>query len=197
LFPQPPPVELTPTCAEGGVLGALAGVMGSWQAGEALKVLLAIGEPLVGRILLVDTLRSHVRELRFERDPECGLCGAHPRIERVEAMNLEPAQADGSIAEVDAEGLDEALCDAMLLDVREPHEAVLGTIDGALCIPASQLEERMSELDSSVRYVVACRVGVKSLWALRRLKEAGFGRLAHLRGGLLAYAARREDFEFF
>jgi adenylyltransferase/sulfurtransferase len=197
LFPQPPPIELTPTCAEGGVLGALAGVMGSWQAGEALKVVLAIGEPLVGRILLVDTLCSHVRELRFERDPECDLCGAQPRIERVEGMDLERAQADGSIAEVDAEGLDEALCDATLLDVREPHEAVLGTIDGALCIPASQLEERMSELDSSVRYVVACRVGVKSLWALRRLKEAGFGRLVHLRGGLLAYAARREDFEFF
>jgi rhodanese-related sulfurtransferase len=89
------------------------------------------------------------------------------------------------------------LRDATLLDVREPHEAVLGSIAGALRIPASQLDERMSELDSAVWYVVACRVGVKSLWAVRRLREAGFERLLHLRGGLLAYAARREDFEFF
>ena len=81
--------------------------------------------------------------------------------------------------------------------MREPHEAVFGTIDGAVCIPASQLEARMPELDTAVRYVVACRVGVKSLWALRRLRDAGFRRLAHLHGGLLAYAARQEDFEFF
>jgi sulfur-carrier protein adenylyltransferase/sulfurtransferase len=83
------------------------------------------------------------------------------------------------------------------LDVREPHEAVLGSIAGAVCIPASQLEARMSELDSATRYIVACRVGAKSLWALQRLRDAGFTRLQHLRGGLLAYAAGHEDFEFF
>ena len=87
--------------------------------------------------------------------------------------------------------------DARLLDVREPHEAVLGTIEGAIRIPASQLEARMHELDSASRYVVACRVGAKSLWAVARLRDAGFTRLQHLRGGLLAYAARHEDFEFF
>ena len=90
-----------------------------------------------------------------------------------------------------------ALRDARFLDVREPHEAVLGSIDGAIRIPASQLEARMHELDSAARYVVACRVGAKSLWAVRRLHEAGFTRLAHLRGGLLAYAARHEEFDFF
>ncbi|HEV3195965.1 MAG TPA: rhodanese-like domain-containing protein, partial [Candidatus Cybelea sp.] len=101
------------------------------------------------------------------------------------------------VAEVDADRLDEALTDAILLDVREPHEAVLGSIDGAIQIPASQLEARMFELDSASRYIVACRVGVKSLWAVRRLREAGFTRLAHLRGGLLVYAARHQEFEFF
>ena len=87
--------------------------------------------------------------------------------------------------------------DARLLDVREPHEAVLGTIEGAIQMPASQLEARMYELDSASRYVVACRVGAKSRWAVGRLRDAGFTRLQHLRGGLLAYAARHADFEFF
>ena len=196
LFPEPPPPELMPTCAEGGVLGALAGVIGSWQAAEALKILLGIGEPLAGRILLVDTLRSRARELRFDRDPACALCGTDPQIFDVASARPEAA-VDRTIVEVDAAALSEALQHATLLDVREPHEAVLGTIDGAVCIPASQLEARMSELDTAVRYVVACRVGMKSLWALRRLREAGFRRLAHLHGGLLAYAARQEDFEFF
>jgi sulfur-carrier protein adenylyltransferase/sulfurtransferase len=197
LYAQPPPVELTPTCAEGGVLGALAGVVGAWQAGEALKLVLGIGEPLVGRLLLVDSLQSRVREVRFGRDPQCELCGTHPQITQIVAGGYEPPTSPSDVAEVEAATLDEALAEATLLDVREPHEAVLGSIDGALRIPASQLEERMSELDSSVRYIVACRVGVKSLWAMRRLREAGFGRLTHLRGGLLAYAARKADFEFF
>jgi adenylyltransferase/sulfurtransferase len=108
----------------------------------------------------------------------------------------EPA-IDSPVAEIEAGQLDSALRDARLLDVREPHEAVLGTIDGAVRIPASQLEARMSELDSAARYVVACRVGAKSLWAVQRLRDAGFSRLQHLRGGLLAYAASHQDFEFF
>ncbi len=99
--------------------------------------------------------------------------------------------------ELEADQLDEALREARLLDVREPHEAVLGSIDHAICIPASELEARMHELDSASRYVVACRVGAKSLWAVRRLREAGFTRLQHLQGGLLAYALRHEGFEFF
>lgn len=197
LYPQPPPPELTPSCAEGGVLGALAGLIGTWQAGEALKIVLGIGEPLVGRLLLVDSLGARVRELRFERDPECPLCGEHPSIHDVARISDEPAIVEDGVAQIEAERLEEALREATLLDVREPHEAVLGSIEGAVCIPASQLEARMSELDSAVRYIVACRVGVKSRWAVGRLREAGFGRLAHLRGGLLAYAARRDGFDFF
>jgi adenylyltransferase/sulfurtransferase len=197
LYPQPPPEELTPTCADGGVLGALAGLVGAWQAGEALKVVLGIGEPLVGRLLLIDSLQARVRELRFDREPACELCGERPTRTGIEKGAYEAAAVHSDVAEIEADRLDEALRDATLLDVREPHEAVLGSIAGAVQIPASQLDERMFELDSAVRYVVACRVGIKSLWAVRRLREAGFERLLHLRGGLLAYAARQEDFEFF
>lgn len=196
LFPEPPPVESRPTCAEGGVLGALAGIVGAWQACEAIKLLLGVGEPLAGRLLLVDSLGARVREVRFERDPQCALCGERATIDAV-ADRIDEDPARDGVAEIAADELDEALRDAMLLDVREPHEAVLGTVEGAVCIPASQLEARMSELDSAARYVVACRVGAKSLWAVHRLRDAGFTRLLHLRGGLLAYAARHEDFAFF
>jgi adenylyltransferase/sulfurtransferase len=189
-------LESRPTCAEGGVLGALAGIVGSWQAGECIKIVLGIGEPLAGRLLLVDSLDAHVREVRFERDPQCALCGERPAIRSVEIRADEDATC-AVIPEIEAGELDEALRAAVLLDVREPHEAVLGSIDGAVCIPASQLEARLSELDTAARYVVACRVGAKSLWAVQRLRDAGFTRLSHLRGGLLAYAARHEEFAFF
>jgi sulfur-carrier protein adenylyltransferase/sulfurtransferase len=197
LYPEAPPAESTPTCAEGGVLGALAGIVGAWQAGEALKLLLGAGEPLIGRLLLVDSLFARVREVRFECDPACALCGENAAIVSTEARLYEEPPAASDVPEIGAEGLDDALRGAILLDVREPHEAVLGSIGGAVCIPASELEARMSELDSAARYVVACRVGAKSLWAVRRLREAGFTRLAHLRGGLLGYAARHAEFEFF
>jgi len=197
LYPEAPPPESTPTCAEGGVLGALAGIVGAWQASEALKMLLGIGDPLTGRLVLLDTLLARVREVRFERDPGCALCGDRPAIVSTQAQTYEEAASPADVPEIDAERLDEALRDAVLLDVREPHEAVLGSIEGALRVPASELEARMSELDSAARYVVACRVGAKSLWAARRLRDAGFTRLAHLRGGLLAYAARHAEFEFF
>lgn len=197
LYPEPPPEGTVPTCAEGGVLGALAGIVGTWQAAEALKVLLGIGEPLRGRLALVDALGARMREIRFERDPACAVCGDAPTIRTVHvARDGEPAAADG-IPEIDAALLDRALLEAVLLDVREPHEAILGGVDGAVHLPASELEARMHELDSATRYVVACRVGAKSRWAAQRLRDAGFGRLAHLRGGLLAYAAAHPEFEAF
>jgi molybdopterin/thiamine biosynthesis adenylyltransferase/rhodanese-related sulfurtransferase len=197
LYPQAPPPGSVPTCAEGGVLGALAGIVGAFQASEALKLLLGIGQPLRGRLMLIESLAARVREVRFERDPGCALCGDTPSI--LDAVDRE-ADIDGlpaDVAEIDADALDDALRDATLLDLREPHEAVLGTIDGAIGIPASQLEARMHELDSAKRYVVACRVGSKSLWGVQRLRDAGFTRLLHLRGGLLAYAARHDEFAFF
>jgi molybdopterin/thiamine biosynthesis adenylyltransferase/rhodanese-related sulfurtransferase len=197
LYPEAPPPESTPTCAEGGVLGALAGIVGSWQASEALKIVLGIGEPLVGRLMLLDSFTARVREVRFDRDPGCALCGKAATISATLPGAYDDPPRAAQVADVDADRLDDALRDAILLDVREPHEAVLGSIDGAVKIPASQLEARMFELDSAARYIVACRVGVKSLWAVQRLREAGFARLQHLRGGLLAYAVRHEEFEFF
>jgi molybdopterin/thiamine biosynthesis adenylyltransferase/rhodanese-related sulfurtransferase len=196
LFPHPPPPESVPTCAEGGVLGVLAGIVGTWQASEALKLILGIGNPLVGRLLLIDALDARMREIAVQRDPECPLCGEHPSIR--EAAELAYERTPPSVPEVDIDGLDGLLArGSVLLDVREPHEAVLGTIEGAVSIPASQLEARLHELDSAKSYVVACRVGVRSVWAVTRMRDAGFGRLHHLRGGLLAYAARHENFEFF
>ncbi|HET7815500.1 MAG TPA: ThiF family adenylyltransferase, partial [Candidatus Baltobacteraceae bacterium] len=194
LFPQAPAPGTVPTCAEGGVLGVLAGIVGALQANEALKVLLKIGEPLSGRVLLVDALGAHLRDVQFERDPQCALCGGHPSIADVseEVEEAPPRTFD----EIDADGLDDALRSSVLLDVREPHEAVLGSVDGAVQIPASQLAARLHELDSTRTYVVACRVGAKSLWAAGLLQDAGL-RVRHLRGGLLAYAAKDESFAFF
>ncbi len=195
LYPEPPPAGSVPTCAEGGVLGVLAGIVGAWQANEALKVLLGLGEPLSGRLLLIDSTAGRTREVSFERDPDCVLCGEHLSIVALtETVEDEPAP---DANEIDAGELDEALADATLLDVREPHETVLGVIEGAVHLPASELEARMHELDSAASYIIACRVGVKSRWAIGRLRDAGFTRVRHLRGGLLAYAVTRPEVEFF
>lgn len=197
LYPEPPPLESRPTCSEGGVLGALAGIVGSWQAGEALKLLLGAGETLCGRLMLIDALFARVREVRFDPDPSCAICSDAAVIRDIATETYDEAPSDSPVAEIDTADLEQALHQARLLDVREPHEAVLGSIDGAIAIPASELEARMHELDTATTYVVACRVGAKSLWAVRRLRDAGFDRVIHLKGGLLAYAARHAEFDFF
>jgi len=196
LFPESPPEHLVPSCAEGGVLGVLAGIIGTWQANEALKLILGIGTTLAGRLLLVDALDARVREVRIARDPACPLCGDAPTIHDV--ATAVPVTAVATIPELDARELD-ALVErgARVLDVRDPHERVLGEIPGSVTIPAGELERRLHELDSAQTYVVACRVGVKSRWAAERLREAGFGKLFHLRDGLLAYAALDSEFGFF
>jgi len=198
LYPEPPPPELVPSCAEGGVLGVLAGMIGTWQASEALKLVLGIGTPLVGRLLLVDALDARVREVRIARDPACPLCGDAPTLLDVspEPVGLdEPADGELRAAELDALLAQDP--QARVLDVREPHEAVLGLLPGAVFVPASELEARLHELDATAHYVVACRVGVKSQWAARRLRDAGFGGVRHLRDGLLAYAALDASFDVF
>ncbi len=194
LYPDAPPPGSVPTCAEGGVLGVLAGLVGTWQANEALKLILDIGEPLSGRLLLIESLGARTREVAFARDPDCAVCGANPTIADARESELDEEHDE---SELEPSELDAALTGSILLDVREPHEVVLGLVDGALHIPASELEARLHELDSSRRYIVACRVGAKSLWAARRLRDAGFTRVRHLRGGLLAYAASHEAFDFF
>jgi adenylyltransferase/sulfurtransferase len=199
IYPEPPPEGSVPTCAEGGVLGVLAGMVGSWQANEALKLLLGIGRPLIGRLALIDALEGRVREFALQRDPACALCGENPTIDDVVEVTQHSVPA-GDVPEVGASELDELLAgdrDARVLDVREPHEALLGILESSVVLPASQLEARMHELDSARTYVVACRVGAKSRWAAQRLHDAGFRRLYHLDGGLLAYAAAAEAFDAF
>jgi adenylyltransferase/sulfurtransferase len=198
LYPEPPPEDLVPNCAEGGVLGVLGGMIGTWQAAEALKLILGIGRPLIGRLVLIDALDARVREVRVARDPACPLCGDAPSLHDVSAAAEEPRATD--IDEIAAADLDAVLAAdprARLLDVREPHEAVLGAPPGAVAVPASVLEARLHELDLTAHYVVACRVGAKSRWAARRLREAGFGNVRHLRDGLLAYAAIDAGFDVF
>jgi sulfur-carrier protein adenylyltransferase/sulfurtransferase len=197
LYPEAPPEHLVPTCSEGGVLGVLAGIVGSFQAAETLKLLLGIGSPLIGRLLLIDALDARVRDVRIERDPACPLCGDAPSIREIGAAPPRE-EPERTVPDLDLDGLDAALAaGAVVLDVREPHERALGEVPGAVAIPATVLEARMHELDTARTYVVACRIGSKSRWAAERLKEAGFGRVYHLRDGLLALAARDASFDLF
>jgi adenylyltransferase/sulfurtransferase len=200
LFPVAPPDGSVPTCAEGGVLGALAGIVGTWQASETLKVLLGIGRTLTGRLMLVDALDARVREVEIPRDPDCALCGRAPSITDAVTTEAPSTPASHGIPDVAAAELDALLerePNAVILDVREPHEAVLGVLDRSVLLPASQFDARLHELDSAKTYVVACRVGAKSRWAAQRLYDAGFRRLYHLRDGLLAYAVLAPEFELF
>ena len=199
VFPVAPPAGTVPSCAEGGVLGVLPGIVGTWQANEVLKLLLGIGEPLIGRLALIDALGATVREVRLASDPDCPLHGAHPTIHDVTDLPDEP-RAPLAVPELDAAELDdylEAHPAAHVLDVREPHETALGPAPRAIHVPATELEARMHELDTAAEYVIACRVGAKSAWAAQRLHDAGFRRLLHLHGGLLAYAAASPEFDFF
>ena len=201
LFPEAPPPGSVPTCAEGGVLGVLAGLIGTWQAAEVLKLILGIGTPLAGRLLLVDTLAARVREIAIAVDPDCPLHGDHPTIASLSATIL-PAPRPGvsAVPELASDELDAFLAarpETVVLDVREPHERALGPAPKAFELPASVLEARLSELDTALTYVVACRLGAKSRWAAARLYDAGFRRLHHLSDGLLAYAAAQPEFEAF
>ena len=195
LYPTPPPADTVPTCAEGGVLGVLAGIVGAFQANEALKAILQIGDPLSGRLLLIDALEGSTREVRFARDAACALCGRRT-ITDVADIHIEEAPAS-SVPEIEPDGLKAAMTSATLLDVREPHEAVLGILPSSVHMPASQLQSRMHELDTANTYIVACRLGQQSRWAVRCLHDAGFRRLLHLRGGLLGYAAHDAGLAIF
>ena len=198
LYPEPPPEGTVPSCAEGGVLGALAGIVGTLQASETLKLLLGIGTSLAGRLLLVDALDARMREVRITRDPACAVCGDSPSITDLVVSPERDERPPAGGADLDLAGYDAALAaGAIVLDVRAEHERALGEVPGAVAIPAAQLEARLHELDSARAYIVACRVGTVSAWAVARLKEAGFAKVYHLRDGLLALAARDAAFDLF
>lgn len=197
LYPEPPPPGLVPSCAEGGVLGVLPGVIGTIQATEAIKLLTGIGEPLIGRLMLYDALSMRFRELKLRRNPACPVCGDHPTIHEL----IDYEQFCGILPEVNtlsnqyeitpAELATELRGDRRpyLLDVRNPYEVEIATIPATdKLIPVDQLAERLGELDSSRDMVIYCRSGARSGRAVELLKSAGFRKVRNLVGGILRWS---------
>ncbi|MGV3532001.1 MAG: ThiF family adenylyltransferase, partial [Chthoniobacteraceae bacterium] len=199
MFPEPPPPGMVPSCAEGGVLGVLPGVVGVIQAIEAIKLIMGIGEPLMGRLLNFDALKMKFREFKLRRDPKCPVCGDNPTITELidydqfcgipQAKAAEEEEADvPAISATDLKGKLDRKEEFVLLDVREPFEYDICRIPGSRLIPLGQLPSRMSELDSADEIVLQCKSGVRSARALKLLQEAGFGKLSNLEGGITAWA---------
>ena len=195
LYPEPPPPGLVPSCAEGGVLGILPGVVGGIQATEALKILLGIGEPLVGRLLLYDALRMSFDEVKLRRDPSCPLCGENPTIRELQDYSafcgLGRGEEADTVEEISAVELKRRLDsgeELRVVDVRDPHEWAICRIEGATLVPLGSLGERLHEFDSSKTYVIHCKSGARSAKAIAQLRRAGFRRLLNLRGGVLAWS---------
>ncbi len=195
LFPEPPPPGLVPSCAEGGVLGVLPGVIGTIQATEAVKLILGVGKPLIGRLLLYDALQMAFDKVNLRKDPDCPVCGKNPTvtelIDYVQFCGVHPAEELGSNREITPAELRDKLHDGgnvVLLDVREPHEWAISHLEGALLIPQGDLPTRMSELNTADEIVLLCRSGERSALALNLLHDAGFRRLKNLVGGVNAWA---------
>lgn len=204
LYPEPPPPGLVPSCAEGGVLGVLPGIIGLIQATEAIKLILGAGEPLIGRFLIYDALRMKFRELKLRRDPECPVCGDNPTVKALidyeQFCGLKPApgaaaSAPGEVPAITVEQLKERLDrgdDVVVLDVREPHEVDIVRIEGTTVIPLGELPNRLDELDRSKDLLVHCKMGGRSAKAVTLLREKGFDRAYNVTGGILAWVDRIE-----
>lgn len=199
LFPEPPPPGVTPTCAEGGVLGVLPGTIGTLQATETLKLLLGIGEPFIGKLLLYDALDLSFDVVKLKKNPDCKICGPNPTVTGL--IDYEAfCGAPGHDHEVGSAGEDWDIEPAKLalrlqsgepltlLDVREPHELEISRMAGARLIPLGQLAARINELDSAEEMVVFCKAGTRSSRALELLASAGFKRIKNLKGGINAWA---------
>lgn len=199
LFPEPPPPGMVPSCAEGGVFGVLPGTIGALQASEALKLLLDIGEPMIGKLLLFDALEMSFEELRLKKNPNCLVCSENPEITELidyEAFCGVPAhdRGEGSLSsewEIDPAELAQRLERGervRLIDVREPHELEISRIEGAELFPLGGLAARMHELDSADEMVIFCKTGARSARAVELLAGAGFRKQKNLRGGINAWA---------
>ncbi len=198
LFPEPPPPGLVPSCAEGGVLGVLPGTIGTIQATEALKVLLGIGEPLIGKLLLYNALDMSFDFVKLKKNPNCRVCGPNADIKELidyeEFCGVPSHDHDEGSAgagwDISAPELSERLKlnHLKLLDVREPHELEISAIPNAVNIPLGQLAARLSELDSAEDMVVFCKAGTRSARALELLVSAGFKKVKNLKGGINAWA---------
>ena len=195
LFPDPPPPDAEPNCAEAGVMGVLPGLVGCLQAIEALKLILGRGETLLGRLLLVDAWRMRFREIKVRRDPRCPVCGEAPIIK--ELMDYQPtcntAGPQGAAAEeITVQELQQVLAHpregVVVLDVREPDEYQIARIPGTVLLPLSQLPQRVQELDPNATYYLHCKGGMRSLKALKFLQEHGFKHLKNVKGGITAWS---------
>jgi adenylyltransferase/sulfurtransferase len=200
LFPEPPPPGSVPNCAEAGVLGVLPGIIGTMQAVEAIKLILGIGDSLLGRLLHFDALKMKFREFKLRRDPECPVCGEHPTIVAPidyemfcgAGMNNGNNNADEA-PEITVEELKrrrDAGETLVLLDVREPQEYEIARIDGATLIPLGQLPDRLGELKNDVELVVHCHSGMRSARAVQFLRQHGYARAVNLAGGIDAWSER-------
>jgi sulfur-carrier protein adenylyltransferase/sulfurtransferase len=198
LYPEPPPPGLVPSCAEGGVLGVLPGIIGVIQATEAIKLILGAGEPLIGRFLIYDALRMRFRELKLRKDPECPVCGDAPTVTALidyeQFCGVTPANQGNGEADVAAEMTVRELKERMdageplvILDVRETAEYQINRIEGSVLIPLGELPRRHQELDATAFVVCLCKMGGRSAQAAGFLRGAGFERVVNLTGGILAW----------
>jgi sulfur-carrier protein adenylyltransferase/sulfurtransferase len=200
LFPEPPPPGMVPSCADGGVLGVLPGIVGAMQALEVVKLILGAGDPLIGRLVLFDALAFKFHEVAVRKDPACVVCGESPSI--LAPIDYEEfCGVRGVEADADTSGLPTLTVEELrsrrdagetfeLLDVREPHEYEIARIPGAVLFPLSELPARLHELDSARTYTLSCHHGVRSVQAYHLMRQAGFGRLQILAGGVDAWAVK-------
>ena len=199
LYPEPPPPGLVPSCAEGGVLGVLPGIIGVIQATESIKLILGIGEPLIGRFLIYDALKMRFRELKLRKDPECPVCGTNPTVTKLidyeqfcgirpEPVAAAPAAAsEWEITPVELKRRLDAGDNLFVLDVREPNEYQINRIQGSTLIPLGELPRRYQELPRDREIVTQCKMGGRSAKALDFLRTVGFTRVKNLRGGILEW----------
>jgi adenylyltransferase/sulfurtransferase len=195
LYPAPPPPGLVPSCGEGGVMGVLPGIIGSIQAAEVIKLIVGGGDPLIGRLLLLDAWSMRTMEVRLEKNPDCPVCGKSPAIH--ELIDYEQFcglknQAEEPIPSISAKELKERLDRGdrlQIIDIREPHEQAMFRFAGAKPVPFGQLVRRMDEFDPAEDLVFICRIGKRSLYAIRALRDAGYaGPMYNLEDGIAAWA---------
>jgi adenylyltransferase/sulfurtransferase len=197
LYPEPPPPGVVPSCAEGGVLGILPGLLGIIQATETIKLILDKGDPLIGRLLLVDALGMRFREVRLKRNPDCALCGPKPTITQLidyeEFCGMKEEKKTGGIPSITVEELKQKMDRGekfVLLDVREPYEVAISNLPGSTLIPLGTLPRNVSRLAAGDEIVVYCRTGVRSAQAVDFLQKSGFPGARNLVGGINLWAAR-------
>jgi len=197
LYPEPPPPGLVPSCAEGGVLGILPGVIGLIQATETVKLILGIGQPLVGRLLLYDALGMKFRELKLRKNPDCPICGDHRTITKlidyqefcgIPHQPVEEVSVTGDIEPTEVKQKQDRGDNFALIDVREPHEYQIARIPGAKLIPLGELPKRLHELNKLDEFVMHCKSGMRSAKAVDLLKQSGFAKVRNMKGGILAWS---------